>query len=117
MHEHDRAAEPAAERQEREPDQRQDERPRVDRAVRVAGVADERGDQEEDVAVSIEHMCQVAVHQIGERHSIVEPVGEAGSAVRLVISRPTTSASHQACAAVTWATPITLANAVIVAAV
>ena len=48
MHEDDGAAEPAAERQEREADQREHERPRVDRAVLVAAVADEGGDQEED---------------------------------------------------------------------
>jgi hypothetical protein len=62
-------------------------------------------------------MCQVAVHQSGERHSIESQSTKPVSAVRPVMISPTTSVSHQAWAALTCATPITLAKAVIVEAV
>src|SRR2546426_667661 len=69
------------------------------------------------VAVSIESMCQVAVHQSGEPHSIVSQSSKPVRAVKAVAIRPTTSASHQPCAAETFATPTTLATAITVAAV
>src|SRR2546430_10688613 len=62
-------------------------------------------------------MCQVAVHQSGEPHSIVSQSAKPVSAVNTVTSSPTTSASHQPCAAPTWAMPTTLATAITVAAV
>ena len=48
VHEDDGAAEPAADRQEHEADERDHERPGVHGPMRVAAVPDERGDQEED---------------------------------------------------------------------
>src|ERR671934_120950 len=48
VHEHDGAAQPAAEGEEAEAEQREDERASLHGGVGIAAVADEDGDQEED---------------------------------------------------------------------
>ena len=62
-------------------------------------------------------MCQVAVRQIGEPHSSVSQSAKPVNAVSEVAISPTTSAIHQAWAAVMCAMPTTLASPATVATV